>query len=239
MLSSNEPNGSLFLEPELNLISELQAPLLGIAANARVASEKLARDDARITEYLEAIEFSSKNLVRTIDILLRSRDIETEGLALDIQPLHIGLRVEEAIEKLAPLCRVQAQILNFRPNKSLLVSANDDCLELIVYHVIEQALRASASEEIISVELASSGAHAKLVIKAKGTRERATNLRKLIKKSLHSSEGKKQLGGVNFSLIASARLLEVMGGSFFISQRKDGISFNLKFPLSSQGNLFG
>ncbi|MDQ5914057.1 MAG: hypothetical protein QG623_676 [Patescibacteria group bacterium] len=239
MLSSSQPNGSLFLEPELNLISELQAPLLGIAANARVASEKLARDDARITEYLEAIEFSSKNLVRTIDILLRSRDVETEGLALDVQPLHIGLRVEEAIEKLAPLCRVQAQILNFRPNKSLLISANDDCLGLIVYHVIEQALRASASEEIISVELASSGAHAKLVVKAKGTRERATNLRKLIKKSMNSGDRNKQLGGVNFSLIASARLLEVMGGSFLISQRKDGISFNLRFPLSSQGSLFG
>lgn len=239
MLSLNEPNGSLFLEPELNLISELQAPLLGIAANARVASEKLARDDARITEYLEAIEFSSKNLVRTIDILLRSRDVETEGLALDVQPLHIGLRVEEAIEKLAPLCRVQAQILNFRPNKSLLISANDDCLGLIVYHVIEQALRASASEEIISVELASSGSHAKLVVKAKGTRERAINLRKLIKKSMNSGDGSKQLGGVNFSLIASARLIEVMGGSFLISQRKDGISFNLRFPLSSQGSLFG
>lgn len=239
MLSSNEPNGSLFLETELNLISELQAPLLGIAANARVAGDKLARNDAKIAEYLEAIEFSSKNLVRTIDILLRSRDVHTEGLDLDMQPLHIGLRVEEAIEKLMPLCRAQAQILNFKPNKSLLVNANDDCLELIVYHVIEQALRASASEEIISVELASSGSQAKLMIKAKGTRERAANLRKLLKKSLQKGTADRQIGGVNFSLIASARLLEAMGGSLFVSQRRDGISFNLRFPLSSQGSLFG
>jgi len=239
LLSSGEPNGSLFLEPELNLISELQAPLLGIAANARVASDKLARDDARIVEYLEAIEFSSKNLVRTIDILLRSRDLETEGLALDIQPLHIGLRVEEAIEKLVPLCRVQAQVLSFKPNKNLLISANDDCLELIVYHVIEQALRSSASEEIITVQLASSGADAKLIVKAKGTRERASNLRKLLKRSVQLGEARKQLGGVNFSLVASARLLEAMGGSLFISQRCDGINFNLRFPLSCQGSLFG
>ncbi len=239
MLSQSEPIESLFLDPELSLISELQAPLLGIAANARVAGDKLARSDAKIEEYLEAIEFSSKNLVRTIDILLRSRDVQTESLDLEMQPLHIGLRVEEAIEKLMPLCRVQAQILSFKPNKNLLVNANDDCLELIVYHVIEQALRSSASEEIISVELACNGDYAKLMIKAKGTRERATTLRKLLKKSTQWSDAKRSLGGVNFSLIASSKLLEAMGGIMSISQRRDGISFNLKFPLSSQGSLFG
>ncbi len=228
----------LFLEPQLDLVSELQAPLLGIAANARVASSKLRAEDSRIAEYLEAIEFSSKNLVRTIDVILRSRDVDNASLALEMEPLHMGIRIEEAIERLAPLCRAQAQILNFRANKSLVVNANGECLELVVYHIIEQALRSSASEEIIALELSTRAQTARFSVKAKGGRERATNLRKLLKRSISGAEELKQRASVNFSLIASVKLIEAMGGNFSISQRADGISFNLSLPLSRQGSLF-
>jgi K+-sensing histidine kinase KdpD len=225
-----------FEEPNLSLISELQAPLLGIAANARVASSKLNSDDARIGQYLEAIEFSSQNLVRTIDILLRSRDALSGNLALELEPVHIGLRVEEAIARLAPLCRAQAQMFDFKPKKGLMVSANSDCLELVVYHILEQALRSSAPEEILSVDLKLSGQMARLSVKASGSRERATSFRAAIKKAFSSESN--QRFGVNYSLIASAKLISVMGGGLNISQRKDGVSFNLSFPLSRQAELF-
>lgn len=225
-----------FEEPNLSLISELQAPLLGIAANARVAGSKLSGDNDKIRQYLDAIEFSSQNLVRTIDVLLRSRDAVNSEMSLEMEPLHVGLRVEDAISKLAPLCTAQAQIFDFRPKKNLVVSANSDCLELVVYHILEQALRSSAPEEIVAVELSNSGQMARLSIKAAGSRERATSLRNALKKALSAKEGQKF--GVNFSLVASAKLISVMGGSLSISQRKDGVSFNIKFPLSLQSELF-
>lgn len=225
-----------FEEPNLSLISELQAPLLGIAANARVASTKLGGDNQRIEQYLEAIEFSSQNLVKMIDVLLRSRNASNTNLGLEIEPLHVGIRVEEAIERLAPLCRAQSQIFDFRPKKNLVVSANTDCLELVVYHILEQALRSSAPEEIVKVELSSSNQMAKLSVRASGSRERATNLRNALKRAF-STDGSQKFG-VNFSLIASARLLSVMGGNLSITQLKDGISFKVNFPLSSQAEMF-
>ena len=239
-MSRDERSGEgYFNEPNLSLISELQAPLLGIAANARVASSKLSADDEKIRQYLDAIEFSSQNLVRTIDILLRSRDVSGGVLGLEIEPLHVGLRVEEAISKLAPLCRAQAQIFDFKPRKNLVVSANNDCLELVVYHILEQALRSSAPEEIVGVELSASGQMAKLSVKAAGSRERASNLRNAIKRAFSGMESKEsQKFGVNFSLVASARLIRIMGGDLSISQRKDGLSFNIRFPLSMQSELF-
>lgn len=244
MSSGNGVDTGYFDEPNLSLISELQAPLLGIAANARVANSKLSSksnsklsaDDRKIGQYLEAIEFSSQNLVKTIDILLRSRDISSKALELEVEPLHVGIRVEEAIEKLAPLCRAQSQIFDFRPKKNLVVSANTDCLELVVYHILEQALRSSAPEEIVKIDLSSSGKMAKLSVRAAGSRERATSLRNSLKKAFSASEGQKF--GVNFSLIASARLLKVMGGELSISQLKDGLSFKVSFPLSMQAEMF-
>lgn len=225
-----------FCEPNLSLIGELQAPLLGIAANARVANSKLSADDKKIGQYLEAIEFSSQNLVKTIDILLRSRDVSSSNLALEVEPLHVGIRVEEAIERLAPLCRAQSQIFDFRPKKNLVISANTDCLELVVYHILEQALRSSAPEEIVRVDLSSAGNMARLSVRALGSRERATTLRSSLKKAFSASEGQKY--GVNFSLVASARLLEFMGGNLAISQLRDGLSFKVSFPLSSQAEMF-
>lgn len=235
---SADKSGSManFSEPDLSLVSELQAPLLGIAANARVASSKLGADEERISQYLEAIEFSSQNLVRTIDVLLRSRDVSNRSLELAVEPLHVGIRVEEAIIKLAPLCRAQAQIFDFRHRKNLVVSANSDCLELVVYHILEQALRSSAPEEIVKVELSSSGQTAKLSVRATGARERATTLRSAIKKAFSGQEGQKF--GVNFSLIASVRLVQAIGGSLSISQCRDGLSFNVSLPLSRQVEMF-
>lgn len=238
-MSRNKSSGEgYFDEPNLSLISELQAPLLGIAANARVASNKLSGKDKRISQYLEAIEFSSHNLVRTIDILLRSRDVFSGELGLEIEPLHVGIRVEEAIERLAPLCRAQSQVFNFRPKKNLVVSANADCLELVVYHILEQALRSSAPEEIVEVGLSHFGSMARLSVRAAGSRERAVSLRSALKKAFKTTSEDGQRFGVNFSLVASARLLEVMGGSLVISQLKDGLSFKVNFPLSRQAEMF-
>jgi len=225
-----------FEEPNLSLISELQAPLLGIAANARVASSKLGAESKKIEQYLEAIEFSSQNLVKMIDILLRSRDVYNADLELEVEPLHVGIRVEEAIEKLAPLCRAQSQIFDFNSKKNLVISANTDCLELVVYHILEQALRSSAPEEIVKVDLSTSGKTAMLTVKAAGSRERATSLRNALKKAFSSDMNQKF--GVNFSLIASARLVKVMGGDLSISQLKDGLSFKVSLPLSLQAEMF-
>ena len=225
-----------FDEPNLSLISELQAPLLGIAANAKVATSKLGGDAKKIEQYLEAIEFSSQNLVRMIDVLLRSRDVSNANLGLEVEPLHVGIRVEEAIEKLAPLCRAQSQIFDFKHKKNLVVSANTDCLELVVYHILEQALRSSAPEEIVKIDLNTSGKMAKLTVRAAGSRERATSLRNALKKAFNSQNNQKF--GVNFSLIASARLIRAMGGSLSISQLKDGLSFKISFPLSAQAEMF-
>lgn len=217
---------------DIDLVSELQAPLLGIAANARVAKLKLQEDKARVLEYLQAIEFSSQNLVKLVDILLKSRDADSTNLALETSPLHLGIRVEEAIERLVPLCKVQAQVLDFKPKKSLIVSANVECLDLVVYHILEQALRFSASEEVIEIKLSASGQMAKLNICAKGSRQKAAALRCAFKK-----QGAKF--GTSFSLVASYRLIKSMGGSLNISQRRDGVSFNFSLPLSLQSSLFG
>lgn len=241
MSLDNRVISGYFDEPNISLISELQAPLLGIAANARMASGKLrsqsSADNEKISQYLEAIEFSSQNLVKTIDVLLRSRDVSSNNLDLRLEPLHVGIRVEEAIEKLAPLCRAQSQIFDFKPRKNLVVSANIDCLELVVYHILEQALRSSAPEEIVKVELGAAGRMAKLSVRACGSRERATSLRSALKKAF-SPQAEGQKLGVNFSLVASARLLKVMGGELAISQLRDGLSFKVSFPLSSQAEMF-
>ncbi len=222
-----------FYEVDIDLVSELQAPLLGIAANARVARSKIGDDTSKVLEYLQAIEFSSQNLVKLVDILLKSRDVDSQSLALETAPIHLGIKVEEAIDKLEPLCRVQAQVFDFRPNKSLVVSANMECLDLVVYHILEQALRSSAGEEIVSVKLSARAGLARISIHAKGSREKASMLRAALKRT----NGRKL--GVNFSLVASYRLLRSMGGSLNISQRRDGISFNFNLPLSKQGDLFG
>ncbi len=216
---------------DIDLVSELQAPLLGIAANAKVAAVKLSDNKVRVLEYLQAIEFSSINLVKMIDILLKSRDVDNCNLALENVPIHFGVRIEEAIERLVPLCRVQAQIFDFKPSKNLVVSANMECLDLVVYHILEQALRSSASEEIISVKLSSRAEMAKVSVCAKGSRQKASLLRSALKRSEKPT-------GVNFSLVASYRLLKFMGGSLNISQRRDGISFNFSLPLSRQISLF-
>lgn len=222
-----------FYEVDIDLVSELQAPLLGIAANAKVAKLKLNDDNSRTLEYLQAIEFSSQNLVKLINILLKSRDVDTSSLALEVAPIHLGIRVEEAIEKLEPLCRLQAQVFDFKLSKNLVVSANMECLDLVVYHILEQALRSSAGEEIVDLKMSSSGGMAKLSVHARGSREKASVLRSTLKRA----EGKKL--GINFSLVASYRLLRTMGGNLNISQRKDGICFNFSLPLSKQGDLFG
>lgn len=80
---------------------------------------------------------------------------------------------------------------------------------------------------------------ARLCVRAAGSRERAVSLRNAIKKAFSAVEFKENLKfGVNFSLVASARLIKIMGGELSISQRKDGLSFNVRFPLSLQSELF-
>ena len=224
-----------YLELEADLISELQAPLLGIAANARVAGSSLKSGNERVSEYLEAIEFSSANLVRTIDILLRSRDVANSELSLNLEPLHLGVRVEEAIEKLVPLCKTQAQIIDFKIKKNLLVSSNKECLDLVIYHILEQSLRCSASEEIVSIELRASGSNAMLKIRLEGCRERALSFRKSLKRILAGEIQKST--GFNFSLVASTKLLDLMDGRFSVSQRRDGVNFNILIPLSAQSSF--
>jgi K+-sensing histidine kinase KdpD len=216
-----------------DVVSELQAPLLGIAANARVARTKLGAADQKVLEYLDAIEFSSKNLVKTIDVLVHSRSAEGLDLNLNAEPLHLGLQIEEAIEKLAPLCRVQAQIFDFKLKNNALVAADRDCLELVLYHFLEQSLRSSSTEEIIGVEVSRSGTMARIRLNARGGFEKATSLRKALKNALSG----KAMFGVNFSLAASIKLLNTMGGRFNITQRKDGVSFILDLPLSRQMGL--
>lgn len=241
--SADEARLSEIYRLDVSLIAELQVPLLGIAANAKVASSRLESGHyKKIDSYLKAIEFSSKNLASTVDILLRSHNPNNSSLRLNLEPVHLGLRIDEAVKKLVPLCSAQAQILDFRTNarfKNMVVSANQHYLDLVVYHVLEQALRSSASEEVLEVRLKKSAKSAVVQIRAVGCRQKASSLRKSIRRAVqHAHENTRQNLGSHFSLIASSKLLDIMGGNLAIIQTKGGINFNIKIPLSMQAELF-
>lgn len=212
--------------------SELQAPLLGIIANARVAKSKLGRKSEVIEEYLSAIEFSSQNLMQTIEVLFQASSIDSSRTELLLQPLNVEIYIEQAITKLKPLCLAQAQIFDFKPRRGTLISANGELLELVLYHAFENALRTSAAEEIVSIKLSKNGGMARIKLVTKGGFQRAATIRKTIKTTLNGARFSH-----NFSLAASVRLLQAMGGGFNAAQRKDGVSFILDIPISMQSSL--
>lgn len=212
--------------------SEIQAPLLGIIANARVAKTKLGRRSKVIEDYLAAIEFSSQKLVQTIDVLFQASNVSQNSLSLTTQPLHVDLYIEQAIAKLKPLCMAQAQIFDFKPRRGTLISANRELLELVLYHAMENALHSSGAEEIISIQLHRNGDMARIKLITKGGFQKAVAIRKSIKNTLSGASI-----GHNFSLAASVKLLRAMGGSFNATQRKDGVSFVIDLPISLQSSL--
>lgn len=213
-----------------NMAHELKTPLTSILGFADIMTIKSDMDEAERREYAAVIAAEAKRLKLLSSRLMELISIQETELTLC--PVNFGELTERALEIFSPVCakrqcRVQRQL------QSLWVEADEALLTSLVLNLLDNALKASAPGQEITVALEEREGSALLVIQDAGQGipqaelERVTEAFYMVDKARSRSEG-----GSGIGLALCKAIVEAHHGSLHMESREQrGTRVSVLLPL--------
>lgn len=217
------------LKSPLTLISGLSSELRGARSNPE-----------QFTQYVDRIHYSSERLLGLIDGILRGYELDQNMLELRLEPVSTQLIMEEVAHELEPHAKRQAQLIAVRSRRQKqTVMADRGCLHAVLFNLLDNAIKYSKAEATIELEDRRRSGYSQIVVKDYGDGINKNDLKRLfaqfgrIKRPVP-----KWASTTGMGLYIAKSLTEAMQGQLWLTRRRDGSSFLVNMPLSTQASLF-
>ena len=218
---------------------ELKTPLTLISGMAN----ELQLDDVEARQrqrYLERIQFSSDRLLSLVDSILRGYEVSQHMLELQLEPLSPQLIMEEVAHELEPHARKQAQLIAVKSCRNRpLVLADRGCLHAVLFNLLDNAIKYTKPEQTIELEARLRRGYAQLAVKDYGAGISRAEFKRIFKQFGRVQRPLPQwASSTGLGLFIAKQLTEAMQGELQLTRRRDGSSFLVNLPLSTQLSLF-
>ncbi len=218
---------------------ELKSPLTLISGLSAQLQQPVA-DPKNYQRYVARIQYSSDRLLQLVDTILRGYELSQDMLELKLEPVCPGLIMEEVAHELMPHAKRQAQLIavkNRRQKQTVL--ADRGCLHAVLYNLLDNAIKYSKPESTIELEDRLRGGYDQIVVKNYGQGIKKADLKRLFAQFGRIKRPVPQWATTTgMGLYIARQLTEAMQGELNLTRHKNGSSFLINLPLSSQLSLF-
>lgn len=217
---------------------ELKTPLTLISGlSSELQRQRL--NPEQFLQYVQRIQYSSDRLLGLVDTILRGYELEQDMLDLRLEPINPLVVMEEVAHELLPHARKQAQLVAITSKHKQTLLADKGCLHAVLFNLLDNAIKYSQPETTIELEARLRRGQAQLVVKDYGHGIKRADLKKLFSQFGRVQRPVPQWASTTgLGLYVAKQLTEAMSGSLELTRRRDGTSFLINLPLSTQLNLF-
>ncbi len=128
-----------------NVSHELRTPLSLIKSAAETLIDGGKNDATALTRFLEIIDKNANRLTLLIDDLLLLARLDSGRVELRLEPLSLGLAVQEVVDDLGPKSAVRGVTLAHELPGGLIVQADAERLRQVLANLIDNAIKYGAA----------------------------------------------------------------------------------------------
>jgi two-component system CheB/CheR fusion protein len=216
------------------LSHELRTPLSAILGWAK-AIQMQPIDPSLVAEGLASISSSGQSLTRLVDDLLDHSRAAAGRLQLEMRPVDLGEALMIAMEAIRPLAEARGVSVKGESSGRLVVTADADRLGQVLWNLLNNAVRFTASGGHIHAKLAHEGNDAVVRIVDTGSGIASEFLPFVFDRfRQYDSARTRRRGGLGLGLAIAKQLVELHGGTIGADSAGlgHGSTFTVRLPLS-------
>lgn len=216
-----------------NISHELKTPLTLISGPVEALREKLKGKHASLTSQIEMISRQSNNLKLLLDQVIDFQKAESLGINPMFKELNINALIARIAEEFHYLAQNERKkLICHLPEKTLLITADENLLEKIIYNIIINAFKYTDEGDSIEVSVEAIGANIIISVKDTGIGIKEEEQDKIFDRFYRVKNTEKAVQtGSGIGLTFARRLVELHGGTIQVkSTYGKGSEFIVTFP---------
>lgn len=212
---------------------ELRTPLTSIKAYVATLLREDVKFERKVErEFLEIINHEADRLARLISDLLSVTRIESGRLALELEPVDLGLLVKEVVKTNLSTQTEKHEFILKIPEKLPLVLADEDKVRQIILNLGSNAIKYSPQSGSIKIEVKEAKEEVLVSFTDEGIGIPKEHLA-LIFDKFHrvDNEATREAGGVGLGLYVTKGIIDAHGGRIWVeSEVNKGSTFTFALP---------
>lgn len=220
-----------------NVSHELKTPLQTISGYSELMAQGLARPED-VQGMAERILREARRMSTQVDQILTLTRMD-EGLEVKREAVNLnGLigSVQADVQETASRSRVSVKVQE--PDVPVVVQGNPQLLRSVVFNLTENAIKYSAPDSHVQLELRSDGGEAVLLVKDDGPGIAPADQERIFERFYRVDKSRsRQLGGTGLGLAIVKNAVRLHGGTVSVdSEPGKGSVFTVRLPVSETGD---
>ncbi|WP_297567009.1 ATP-binding protein [uncultured Faecalibaculum sp.] len=220
-----------------NVSHELKTPLQTISGYSELMAQGLARPED-VQGMAERILREARRMSTQVDQILTLTRMD-EGLEVKREAVNLnGLigSVQADVQETASRSRVSVTVQE--PDVPVVVQGNPQLLRSVVFNLTENAIKYSAPDSHVQLELRSDGGEAVLLVKDDGPGIAPADQERIFERFYRVDKSRsRQLGGTGLGLAIVKNAVRLHGGTVSVdSEPGKGSVFTVRLPVSETGD---
>jgi signal transduction histidine kinase len=196
------------------LSHELRTPLNAIVGYARLLRGGMLTDD-KAARGLETLERNATSLTEIVEDVLDVSRIVSGNIRLDVQPVEMGLIVDNAVASIQPAADAKGIHLQLRVDPEIgPISGDPSRLQQVVWNLVSNAVKFSRRDGRVHISVERVDSHAEIVVSDNGVGIRHDFLPYVFERFRQAEAPiTRKTGGLGLGLAIVRHIVEMHGGT--------------------------
>ncbi len=216
------------------IFHDLRSPLGNVLSSLEVLKSSVPKDDEALQSVLAIALRSGRRLSRLIEQLLDLEQLESGQAVLYKSKGSLSALVVEAVEEVLPVAEGKGHVINFDlgSRDDPAIDMDPDMVRRVLINLLENAVKYSRSEGMISVSLKQEPGELKVRVSDNGPGIAKDDQKRIFEKFARVHRGKGRPKGLGLGLAFCRLAIEAHGGRIWVeSELGKGSSFSFTLPI--------
>ncbi|MCM3711291.1 ATP-binding protein [Sporosarcina luteola] len=200
-----------------NLVHELRTPLTYIGGYTHVLKEKIYSSPEEAESYLTTIEKETVRLNKLINDLVELNHLQEDLYVLIDEPIVIAQIILDTLDLFNILISEKGMELRIDIEEDLILTGDPKRIQQVFYNIIDNAVKYSVDEGIISIQLKSVGQYAEFKVTNEGISIPEDDIDRIGERFFRTDKARNRTtGGSGLGLSIVKEIIRLHGGTFSI-----------------------
>ena len=213
---------------------ELKTPLAVIMANAELLqNEPTVENNMKFTPNILSTSYQMRSLVENMLEMARVDDGKEK---LQFTPLELSQLVSDAVLSFQLLYEEKNMLLHSNVSEGISVSGSEQHLYQVMDVLLDNALKYSAPNATVTVELTGNGRHCLLKVTSPGEQLSKEDLKNIFKRFYRADKARTMNGSYGLGLSIAESIVQAHKGKIWAESRDGQNSFHIQLPIKNESS---
>ena len=218
-----------------NVSHELKTPLTTIKSYTETLLDGAMNDKILAGQFLNVVNNETDRMTRLVQDLLQLSNLDYKQAKWNEQEMDLGEVVKNVVLKLEVSAKNKMQELNYKaPREDIRIYGDKDKIEQVISNILSNAIKYTAHEGKIDVEIEKYRSTGKIIISDNGIGIPDDDLARIFERFYRVDKARaREMGGTGLGLSIAKEIVEAHRGKIEIFNKKDrcGTSVVITLPI--------